>query len=227
MLDTQYGSSSGNYWPTSINGTDVLATMFSDAGFEVSTRRVLITSSMENVQTIVWFPDDIHAPDEEVCAWFDEWLASGTDRTLVYVGRGYDAEPVYFAKMLPLVAKDQKKSYLEQLAGRSTIRPPKVPASDMKCEWFSIDGPEPTLATSLRGPWSTDVDINKADLYLSDQFQTQLPSRTLLRKQRTACHIDSRPGLGERQTDRDLQRLVSAQYAAGQSRESQTGRQTC
>ncbi len=181
QLDTQYGRSSGNYWPTSINGTDVLATMFTDAGFEVSTRRMLITSGMERVQTIVWFPNDLRAPDEEVCAWFDEWLASGENRTLVYVGRGYDAEPVYFRKMAPDVPKSQQKGYRERVASQSAICPPKIPDSEMQCEWFSIGWPEPTLVSSLRGPWSDGIDLNKTELYLSDQFHTHLPSRTLLR----------------------------------------------
>jgi hypothetical protein len=99
---------------------------------------------------------------------------------LVYVGRGYDAEGVYFRKMAPQVSRDQQKGYRERVANQSAIRPPKIPDSDMQCEWFSIDWPEPTLVTSLHGPWSRDIDVSKAEVYLSDQFQTHLPSRTLL-----------------------------------------------
>ncbi|MEX2113023.1 MAG: hypothetical protein WD845_07540 [Pirellulales bacterium] len=179
-FDAQYGRRSERYWSTSVNGTDVLAEMFVDAGFEVSTRRMLITSAMDRVQTIVWFPDDIHAPPEEVCAWFDAWLAGGTNRTLVYVGRGFDAEPVYFRKFAPLVPKDQQNRYRARVAQQPTIRPPNIPDSKMQCEWFSIDWSEPKPVESLDGPWSEGVDAAQAEFFLSDQFQTHLPACTLL-----------------------------------------------
>src|SRR6185369_12201793 len=65
-LDTTYGRSSSTYFSTSVNGTDILSAMFEKAGYEVSTRTVLITGSMDDVQTVVWFPDDYAAPSQEV-----------------------------------------------------------------------------------------------------------------------------------------------------------------
>ncbi len=179
-FDSQYGRRTERYWSTSVNGTDVLAAMFADAGFEVSTRRILITSAMDRVQTIVWFPNDIYAPSEEVCEWFDEWLAGGTQRTLVYVGRGFDAEPVYFRKIAPHVPQDQQSRYRARVAAQRHIRPPNVPDSKKQCEWFSIKWPEPQPVAALDGPWSEGVDAAKADVYLSEQFHTHLPTRTLL-----------------------------------------------
>jgi hypothetical protein len=180
-FDPTYGRMSESYLNTSVNGTDVLAAMFTEAGFEVSARSILMTSSMQRVETIVWFPNDIHAPSEEVCLWFDEWLASGENRTLVYVGRGFDAAPLYFRKLAPGVAKGQQKFYRQQVASQATVRPSMIPDSEMQCEWFSIDWPEPEApVASLEGPWSQGIDAAKAEVYLSDQFNTHLPTRVLL-----------------------------------------------
>jgi hypothetical protein len=181
QFDPTYGRTSESYINTSVNGTDVLAAMLTEAGFEVSARAILMTSSMQRVETIVWFPNDIHAPSEEVCLWFDEWLAGGENRTLVYVGRGFDAEPLYFRKMAPGVSKDQQRFYRQQVSSQGTVRPRLIPDSKMQCEWFSIDWPEPEgPVTSLAGPWSQGIDVAKAEVYLSDKFNTHLSTRVLL-----------------------------------------------
>jgi hypothetical protein len=80
----------------SVNGTDVLAAMFEDAGHEVYTRHSLVTSDMQAADIVVWFPDDRQAPRKEVCDWFDEWLTESPGRTLILVGRDFDAEPQYW-----------------------------------------------------------------------------------------------------------------------------------
>jgi hypothetical protein len=179
-LDTYYGSSTRRYLSTSVNGVDVLAGMFADAGHDVSTRRILITSSMDKVQTIVWFPDDTYAPREEVCQWFDRWLASGNDRTLVYVSRNFDAASVYWRKMAPRAPKDQQRAYRERLAQEHTIRPGYVPQEKMQCEWFTLYWPTPQRAETLGGPWSAGIDAEQAEVYVSDQFESDLVSRRLL-----------------------------------------------
>ena len=69
---------------------------------------MLISSDMESVDTIVWFPDDYAAPSPEVCQWFDDWLAERPGRTFVYVGRTFDAAPAYWRAMAPLVPADKK-----------------------------------------------------------------------------------------------------------------------
>jgi hypothetical protein len=80
----------------SVNGTDVLAGMFTAAGHEVYFRRTLVTSEMEAADVIVWFPDDQDAPRDEVCEWLDEWLTVEPDRVVIYVGRHFSAAPLYW-----------------------------------------------------------------------------------------------------------------------------------
>ncbi len=117
-LDTTYGRASSTYFSTSVNGTDILAAMFEKAGYEVSTRTLLITGSMDDVQTVVWFPDDYAAPSKEVCEWLNDWLAAGESRTLVYVGRGFDAAPKYWCAMSQRVGPAERRRYYAPTKGR-------------------------------------------------------------------------------------------------------------
>lgn len=57
-LPTYYGQSQVPLIGASVNGTDVLAGMFSEEGHTVAFRRSLISSDLESVDAIVWFPND-------------------------------------------------------------------------------------------------------------------------------------------------------------------------
>ncbi len=42
---------------------------------------------------IVWFPDDFQPPSKKVRHWLEQWLSEAAGRTLIYVGRDFDAAP--------------------------------------------------------------------------------------------------------------------------------------
>ena len=44
-------------------------------------------------------PDDFQPPSPDVAVWFESWLATRPHRTLIYVGRDFDAAPWYWRKM--------------------------------------------------------------------------------------------------------------------------------
>ena len=106
----------------------------------MTSRRVLLTSAMENVQTVVWFPDDFDAPSEETCEWFDAWLAGDARRTLVYVGRNFDAAVPYWRKMASRLGPHQREMFqrhqrtLDDIAERAERRS----ESELNCPWFTI-----------------------------------------------------------------------------------------
>ena len=179
-LDTRYGGTSGRYQSTSVNGVDVLGGMFEDTGRNVLVRRMLITSSMERVQTIVWFPDDLRAPGAEVCDWFDRWLASGNGRTLVYVGRNYDAAPSYWRAMESRVEGDQQRYYRGRVWEQELFEKPPVAGERMTCEWFTIQRRVGQRAEKLGGPWASGINPSQAEVYVSDEFTSPYPSRRLL-----------------------------------------------
>src|SRR6476659_10006330 len=136
-LETYYGRQQPSLSTASVNGTDVLAGMFSEAGHAVTSRRVLVTSDMWSVDTIVWIPDDFAAPSAEVCRWFDEWLSQRDHRTLIYVGRAFDGAAVYWRKMAPLASPDQQAEYRARALRAAVLaRALRAPSdAELPCDW--------------------------------------------------------------------------------------------
>lgn len=167
-LPTYYGQPQIPLIGASVNGTDVLAGMFSAAGHTVAFRRTLITSDMESVDAIVWFPDDYAAPSPEVIEWFDDWLSERPGRTLVYVGRTFDAAPSYWRSMTPLVSAEQQTEYRkhEQKARMEAAFWTRPKSEDLSCDWFEIRSQDSRAARELTGPWCACIDLAKTDMSL-------------------------------------------------------------
>ena len=172
-IDATYGHHTGLAGIQSVNGTAVLGEMFLKAGHQVDTKRAL-TPSLEDAQTIAWFPDSYHAPSEEVLAWLDRWLWSQTGRTLIYVGRGYDAELTYWKKVLPEAAADQKSEYrYRQTVAQERVKHESRDLEDREeCDWFVLVNNDPKVeATSLKGDWAAGIDAAKAEIELTQKMQ--------------------------------------------------------
>ncbi|REK06803.1 MAG: hypothetical protein DWQ37_22445 [Planctomycetota bacterium] len=128
----------------SVNGTDVLAGMFSEAGHNVYFRTSLVTSQMQGADTIVWIPNAYEAPSDEVVDWFETWLSEGTGRTVIYVGRDYDAALQYWQATLPHVSGPEKREYELNLesAKLSDRYLPTLDEEGRECLWFLYEQPE-------------------------------------------------------------------------------------
>jgi hypothetical protein len=181
-LDTYYGQQQVPGMRASVNGTDVLASMFEQRGHHVRARRTLLTTQMAAVDTIVWFPDDYAAPSTELCDWFDSWLSEQPNRTLVYVARDFDAAPLYWQTVAPWVSADQATQYRkEQKAAELRATPPGAPKPEsLDCAWFTLK-PQPSRAvTVLAGPWSRGIAQGDAELSLGWRIEPHDPSTPLL-----------------------------------------------
>ena len=99
-IESAYGRRSGSLASRSVNGTAVLGQLFAGAGHSVRTKRLLTDAMMNQCDVIVWAPDDFEPPADDVLQWFDEWFATG-DRTLIYIGRDFDAAIKYYDKVIP------------------------------------------------------------------------------------------------------------------------------
>jgi hypothetical protein len=71
--------------------------MFEEAGHSVVGWRRL-SPKLQDYQTIVWFPDDFKPPTPQQRTFLEGWLATEPGRTLVYVGRDYDASVDYWMR---------------------------------------------------------------------------------------------------------------------------------
>src|SRR5689334_3531609 len=100
QLPTVYGRRRGGEAGRSVNGTAVLADMFRAHGDTVTTMS-RFSPRLDKYETIVWVPDDFEPPDEKHRQRLIEWLQAGNERTLVYVGRDYNAAIDYWERMAP------------------------------------------------------------------------------------------------------------------------------
>lgn len=181
-LETSYGKRAGINSAASVNGTSVLSDMIAARGGKVETRRAL-TPSLRQMDTIVWFPDNFSAPSEEVCEWFEEWLSEGVGRTLVYVGRDFDAAPLYWKKVVPLakpdIANEVKRRKMNAEFESNAVRSKKIDPAE--CEWFTLSNDsQPRQAKELAGPWAKGVDASKAEILLDGDFTPDPWAKPLL-----------------------------------------------
>lgn len=167
---SRYGVRSG-YAETSLNGTRVLADMFSAAGHRVTTRRHL-SPALDRADVIVWFPDDFNTPTPEVELWLSYWLAEGLSdrvpRVLVYVGRDYDAAPDYWQRMQGQAPAGLKNEYARRLTEAKLDASSNKPASLSRStteDWFELDATAKTKQVKqLGGPWAVGVDSAKIEI---------------------------------------------------------------
>jgi hypothetical protein len=140
-IDVVYGQRKGASWP-SVNGTGVLGRMLGDAGFTVFSWGMLSPRLRQRADCIIWFPNDFEPPEQDVCDWLDEWLTEEPDRTLVYVGRDFDAALWYWQKIEPDAPDDQKEEIRRrkwEAKGAFLARLRSIDASK-QCPWFTVKG---------------------------------------------------------------------------------------
>lgn len=182
QLDTYYGHKQIPGLTASVNGTDVLASMLEQQGHKVLARRTLISSQMESVDTVIWFPDDYAAPTAEVCDWFDNWLSERPGRTLVYVGRSFDAAPIYWRTVAPWVTAELAPEYRKrQREAEQLAYPPAAPDPDsLDCEWFALEPKDAVVVRNLAGDWSEDISAANAQISLRWRMEPHDQSKPLL-----------------------------------------------
>jgi hypothetical protein len=173
QLLTTYGRRRGNDAAGSVNGTAVLADLYRTAGRRVSTG-IRFSPSLEKYNTIVWFPDDFSPPDAAHRSRLEDWLKNGGSRTLVYVGRDYDAAIESWQQMKagapPELADELVRREAEARARHEAER--SMMPENEDAGWFKVSRDhQPQHADSLGGPWSADIDAKQTDLFFEGQLQ--------------------------------------------------------
>lgn len=181
-LDTHYGVRTGVIGGSSVNGTSVLGKMFAQSGHSVSSWSRL-SPRLQRANTIVWVPNRFDPPSEETREWLDDWLYEEEGRTLIYVERDFNAEPSYWQKIAPLAPAGQKKEVRSRLS-RARIDANSERAAAPKtaeCEWYAVDRSAPVRkVTSLEGPWSSGIDVSRAEIVINSQIDPSEYAETLL-----------------------------------------------
>ena len=173
-LETRYGERTGQFSAKSVNGTAVLADMFEQAGFRV-TERMSLSPRLERADTIVWFPDDFAPPKPEVRKWLNKWLGAKPDRTLIYVGRDFDAAPWYWKQVEPDAPADQRELIRQSRAlaeGAFKADRQSIPEWD-SCDWFAVERELRSRKINVLGgdpDWTAGIDPAKLEIELNGRM---------------------------------------------------------
>jgi hypothetical protein len=185
-LETRYGQRSGPGATTSVNGTGVLGAMFEAAGHKVVSMSALSPRLSRWADCIVWFPDDFRPPSKPVRNWLEQWLSQAPGRTLIYVGRDFDAACWYWQKILPLTSAEEKDQVRIRLAGARQsheLRRGDLPKS-ANCDWFTVRrgrGQRKVRTLSGEDSWLADVDPAKVEIQLAATLEPDDEADTLLK----------------------------------------------
>lgn len=172
-LETSYGHRGGIDGGPSANGTGVLGDLFAAAGHKVESRRAL-SPRLSEAEIIVWFPDDFAPPSPEVIEWIEQWMSDGYKRTLIYVGRDFDAAPLYWRKIEKLVRADKVAEIKRRQgnAAREFKLMREIKEDSSKCEWFELQHKtEPRDVRTFAGAWAAGVDAAKAEIQLHGRME--------------------------------------------------------
>ncbi len=174
-IDSRYGRRSGAGATSSVNGTAVLAEMFERYGHRVHTHLSLSPRIRARADCIVWFPNDFRPPSSETCDWIDNWLAESPGRTLIYVGRDFDAASFYWRKIRPQAPPEQKKEVIRRLQeAESEFQSARATLTGVEqCELFALDGRlAPRQVRTLQGDpyWLEGVDPSGVEIELNGRL---------------------------------------------------------
>lgn len=165
-LITDYGHRRGSA-AASVNGTTVLAEMFREAGGRPATVLAL-SSNLDSYDVIVWAPDNFQMPKEPVREFLEQWLKNKPGRTLVYIGRDYDATLDYWRAMIaqaPPLEREriQRRQSMARTAHRQARR--QMPREAF-CQWFVMRRDFPgRYVDVLNGPWSAAIDARACRIW--------------------------------------------------------------
>jgi hypothetical protein len=170
----------------SVNGTEVLGQLFAEAGHDVSSWGWLSPRLAKKADCIVWFANDDRPPSDDVCAWLDDWLYAAPGRTLIYVGRDYDAATAYWKQVRQGTQGEEHKRLSRRLADAQNERLAHTAGlkPTVDCPWFEIDRTQPRRdVRNLQGRtrWLDGIDPTKVEIELGARIIPPSDARSLLR----------------------------------------------
>ncbi len=183
-LETAYGQRSGPGATASINGTAVFAEMFESAGHRVSSWSSL-SPRLDQADCVVWFPDDFQPPSLGVTKWFEHWLNAAPRRTLIYVGRDFDAAPWYWRKIQTTApaGHEQAIADLRAEAEGAFQSARRSQQGTQRCRWFAVRYDAQTKpASNITGDfeWIHDIDPSQWEVEVNGRMSPGMDMEALL-----------------------------------------------
>ncbi len=166
--DFTYGKSADQ----SVNGVSVFANLLRERGHSVS-RKGRLSKRVDKFDTIFWAPNNIENPPENVVAWFEQWMAKGDPRVMIFVGRTYDATIPYYRGKLERAEADDRENWQRELAdvlmqSREYNFDWNFGSPDPAEQyWFEAEEDLKLDNSNLGGPWAEGIDANAVSLETS------------------------------------------------------------
>ena len=171
-LPTTYGKRSGSA-ASSVNGTKALSEMFREAGYWVRSYSAVSPNLLRH-DVIVWVPDSVIGPDDEFRDVILNWLNEDEGRTLVIVGRDFDAAIQYWDEVLPKVPPEKKLDAMRQraLAIESFDETRNTFLQEGDYYFYKLERDVPRrVARNLTGPWAEGIDASKTNIVLRSKME--------------------------------------------------------
>ncbi len=200
-IATDYGCRQSGGTTTSVNGTSVLGKMFEQAGHRVYSRRMLTPKLQRGADCIVWFPDNFTVPSAKTIECLENWLSEEPGRTLIYVGRDYDAASHYWKTIKPTAPKDQRFEIQSRLMEeKNELDKRRAAASPQDCDWFTYDNSlkhRKVRTLDDCSDWHEDIDASELDIELHGRMKAAPGAWVMLRSE--GDMLVSRQPLGDGQ----------------------------
>jgi len=188
-VDETYGKM-GRMGRKSLNGTWVLAQMVRQSGHSVNQSTRLSQTLKSRADCIVWFASDWEVPDARIIHWFEEWLRAKPGRTLIYVGRHFEAGPIYWKKILERFAHQYDPTLREIIAKRQEYGEEFLREAANKrgeCAWFSYEPLSEVIrpkALEMHPRWRMPIDARKLEIELRSQMIPPSEAEVLVRSEK-------------------------------------------
>ena len=172
QLATLYGRRRGTEAVRSVNGTSVLSELFKRKGHRVTSMSRL-SPKLEEFDVVVWAPNDFEPPTKEQREFLEDWLASGTNRTVIYIGRDYDAAVAYWDRIAPQAPPEQADEMLRRRAEARAAHEAARSKMAVKqyARWFTVERDRPPKKpVKFTGDWASAVEPGKAEIHLEGRL---------------------------------------------------------
>ena len=140
--------------------------LFRRSGSKVSTAHS-ISPKIEDFDTIVWFRDRFEAPTADAILRLEEWLAVGSQRQLILIGRDHDSGIAYWKNVVGR-AQGEKLIKAKRRLGqvKSEFYGRRMTADSENCDWYKSKLADHEAATRFSGTWSKQLNGSAADIYV-------------------------------------------------------------
>ena len=150
----------------SVDGLSGLITLLRNEGRTVR-RAPRISPLIDRFDTIVWCPNRLTPPSDEVIDRLELWLSEGNYRSIIFVAPGFRGKNTLMKQQLAMVPnsgpdkENAIRRYNEHLSEQTFSRyddrfqfmVPGEPV-DGECKWFTQDAGVDEKITTISGQWS-------------------------------------------------------------------------